>query len=73
MDMEYLLAWWEAEFALTVCLSLVREEQMGEGWSDFWTYNDHQKQRILQHNQGIGTYVQFQGTDGPGIRPALFY
>jgi hypothetical protein len=46
---------------------------MGEGWSDFWTYNDHQKQRILQHNQGIGTYVQFQGTDGPGIRPALFY
>jgi hypothetical protein len=42
------------------------------GWSDFFGLNDHKKQQILQP-RGIGTYVQFQGTDGPGIRPALFY
>ncbi|MBK8954367.1 MAG: M36 family metallopeptidase [Saprospiraceae bacterium] len=45
-------------------------EQMGEGWSDFyslmtcWTGS--------ASDRGIGTYVLGQATNGPGIRPARY-
>jgi hypothetical protein len=69
MDMEYLLAWWEAEFALTVYyLWYVKSKWEKDGLT--FGLITTKKQRILQHKKRIGTYVQFQGTDGPGIRPA---
>jgi extracellular elastinolytic metalloproteinase len=54
-------------------LSLVREEQMGEGWSDFFGLITTAKTTdTAAQPRGIGTYVQFQGIDGPGIRPAPY-
>ncbi|MBT8375984.1 MAG: M36 family metallopeptidase, partial [Bacteroidia bacterium] len=53
----------------------VKEEQMGEGWSDFFglvTTHDFTLNPNPEDRRGIGTYVQFQGTDGPGIRPAPY-
>lgn len=45
------------------CLN--NQEQMGEGWSDFFALllTDENTE-----NRGIGTYVTFQPTTGPGIR-----
>jgi hypothetical protein len=70
MDMEYLLMV-GGRVRFDCLLSLVREEQMG-GWSDFFGLITTTKNNRYWP-RGIGTYVQFQGTDGPGIRPALFY
>ncbi len=50
-------------------LCLGGEEQMGEGWSDFWALimtvkpTDNGAMR-----RGVGTYVQREDTDGGGIR-----
>ena len=44
-------------------------EQMGEGWSDFFTLITSVKPGDDgETGRGIGTYVQRQETDGPGIR-----
>jgi extracellular elastinolytic metalloproteinase len=54
-------------------ISLVNEEEMGEGWSDFFGLITTTKTTdTAEQKRGIGTYVQFQGTDGPGIRPAPY-
>ncbi len=44
-------------------------EQPGEGWSDYYALmlTDNNTD-----NRGIATYVTFQPTSGPGIRPALY-
>ena len=53
------------------CLS--NAEQMGEGWSDYlglmltMTASDVGAQR-----RGVGTYVEYEDTDGGGIRPAPY-
>ncbi|MEM8600980.1 MAG: T9SS-dependent M36 family metallopeptidase [Bacteroidota bacterium] len=52
---------------------LTNAEQAGEGWSDYYglmftmTAED-----VATEGRGIGTYVEFTGTDGPGIRPARY-
>jgi extracellular elastinolytic metalloproteinase len=54
-------------------ISLVFEEQMGEGWSDFLGLVTTQKITDTEADaRGIGTYVQFQGNDGAGIRPVRY-
>ena len=48
-------------------------EQMGEGWSDW--YGMMLTQRTGDSGEmprGVGTYVQFEIPDGPGIRPAPY-
>jgi extracellular elastinolytic metalloproteinase len=48
-------------------------EQMGEGWSDFFGLVTTQRLTDTEDTvRGIGTYVQFQGNDGAGIRPARY-
>ena len=48
-------------------------EQMGEGWSDFFgLVTTQQLTDTEQTVRGIGTYVQFQEKDGLGIRPARY-
>ncbi|NNE30956.1 MAG: T9SS type A sorting domain-containing protein [Winogradskyella sp.] len=52
-----------------------KEEQMGEGWSDFFGLITTHNMALNPNStdpRGIGTYVQFQTTDGPGIRPAPY-
>ena len=53
--------------ATAACLG--NAEQMGEGWSDYFAL-------LLTQNgedgRGIGTYVTFQPTTGPGIRPYVY-
>ena len=50
------------------CLSNV--EQMGEGWSDFFSLvTTHNKDDKATDLRGIGTYVRGQATTGAGIRP----
>ena len=54
-------------------LSLTFEEEMGEGWSDFFgLFTTARSTDIEADYRGIGTYVQFQDTDGLGIRPARY-
>ena len=54
-------------------LSQAYEEQMGEGWSDFFGLVMTQKiGDTPTQKRGIGTYVQFQNTEGPGIRPSPY-
>jgi extracellular elastinolytic metalloproteinase len=54
-------------------MNLAYEEEMGEGWSDFFGLIMTTKTADTpEQKRGIGTYVQFQGTDGPGIRPAPY-
>ena len=49
---------------------LGNQEQMGEGWSDFFgmmmTMRDGD---TATQARGVGTYLEFQGIDGNGIRP----
>jgi hypothetical protein len=71
MDMEY-LRMVGGRVRFDCLLSLVREEQMGEGWSDFFGLMTTKNNGYCSTTRGIGTYVQFQGTDGPGIRPAFY-
>lgn len=48
---------------------LYNEEQMGEGWSDFFTLVTTVKPGdVAEQRRGIGTYVQRQANDGRGIR-----
>ncbi len=48
---------------------LFNEEQMGEGWSDFFTLITTIKPGdVAAQRRGIGTFVQRQGNDGRGIR-----
>ncbi|MDX1579300.1 MAG: M36 family metallopeptidase, partial [Gemmatimonadota bacterium] len=49
---------------------LENEEQMGEGWSDYLGLIMTMREGDTPgQGRGIGTYVEFQETDGPGIRP----
>ena len=55
----------------TQCLS--GAEQGGEGWSDYFAlYMTMKTGDTGAQRRGIGTYVQSQGTDGGGIRPAPY-
>lgn len=46
------------------------DEQMGEGWSDFFgLVMTMQAGDAGTDARGIGTYLQFEPTNGPGIRP----
>jgi uncharacterized repeat protein (TIGR01451 family) len=48
---------------------LYGEEQMGEGWSDFFTLATTIKPGdVAAQKRGVGTYVQRQPNDGRGIR-----
>ena len=48
---------------------LFNEEQMGEGWSDFFTLVTTIKPGdVAAQRRGVGTYVQRQANDGKGIR-----
>ncbi|MBU2020137.1 MAG: T9SS-dependent M36 family metallopeptidase [Bacteroidetes bacterium] len=50
------------------CLS--NDEQMGEGWSDwFGLMLTIKPTDVADQRRGIGTYVSLQSNDGPGIRP----
>lgn len=49
---------------------LRNEEQMGEGWSDFFgLVMTHAPDDKGTDGRGIGTYARRQPTNGPGIRP----
>ena len=49
---------------------LRNNEQMGEGWSDFFALvMTHQKTDKATDVRAIGTYLQGTGISGPGIRP----
>ncbi|AKD03880.1 T9SS-dependent M36 family metallopeptidase [Pontibacter korlensis] len=55
----------------TQCLS--GAEQGGEGWSDYFAlFMTMRPGDTGPQRRGIGTYVQSQGTDGDGIRPAPY-
>jgi len=44
-------------------------EQAGEGWSDFWSLVlSARPEQTATTARGIGTYVIFEDSDGPGIR-----
>ena len=48
---------------------LDNNEQMGEGWSDFFgLVLTHDADRPIQRTRGMGPYVRFTGGDGAGIR-----
>ncbi len=52
---------------------LTNNEQMGEGWSDWFGLMVTMKHEDLpQMGRGIGTYVIGQNTNGNGIRPARY-
>jgi extracellular elastinolytic metalloproteinase len=53
------------------CLN--NDEQMGEGWSDFFgmTLTARPTDTALTA-RGVGTYVSFQPADGAGIRPTAY-
>jgi extracellular elastinolytic metalloproteinase len=54
--------------AVSSCLS--NQEQMGEGWSDFFALvMTHEPGDVGTAKRGIGTYVRNQGVNGNGIRP----
>ena len=49
------------------------QEQMGEGWSDFFALWMTTKPGDLGvTGRGIGTYASFEATDGGGIRPTRY-
>lgn len=49
------------------------EEQMGEGWSDYiGLMLTMQASDTETTPRGVGTYVEFEDTDGLGIRPAVY-
>jgi extracellular elastinolytic metalloproteinase len=55
----------------TACLN--NQEQMGEGWSDwqglFFTTDSGNN---ATESRGVGTYLQFEATNGVGIRPTAY-
>ena len=49
------------------------EEQMGEGWSDYiGMILTMQADDTSTTPRGVGTYLEFEDTDGLGIRPAVY-
>jgi extracellular elastinolytic metalloproteinase len=57
----------------TVVNCLGNQEQMGEGWSDFYSLIMTAKATDTgPQRRGIGTYVLYQGTNGNGIRPTPY-
>ncbi|HEX9952259.1 MAG TPA: M36 family metallopeptidase, partial [Rubricoccaceae bacterium] len=55
----------------TSCLG--NTEQMGEGWSDYIGLMLTQRPGDTgAQRRGVGTYLQFEGNDGEGIRPAPY-
>lgn len=50
---------------------LGNQEQMGEGWSDYYGLL-LSMQTGDDIPRGIGTYLQYEDVDGPGIRPAPY-
>ena len=49
------------------------QEQMGEGWSDFFAlWMTTKPGDVGTTGRGIGTYASFQETDGIGIRPTRY-
>ncbi len=49
---------------------LGNQEQMGEGWSDYYGLMMSMREGdTAEQGRGIGTYLEFTDTDGPGIRP----
>jgi hypothetical protein len=54
----------------SVVTCLFNEEQMGEGWSDFFSLVfSHLPEHTSNTPRGIGNFVTGNPTDGPGIRP----
>ncbi len=52
---------------------LTNQEQMGEGWSDFFAlWMTTKPGDIGATGRGIGTYASFQETNGIGIRPTRY-
>src|SRR5690606_3000751 len=52
---------------------LQNDEQMGEGWSDYFGLMLTMKEGDTRdQNRGVGTYVVGQPIDGQGIRPAPY-
>ena len=52
------------------CIPATRTEQMGEGWSDWFTLMLTMKASdVGTTGRGVGTFDLEQPTDGPGIRP----
>ena len=48
---------------------LFNNEQMGEGWSDFFSLiTSVQPEDRPEDRRGVGTYAQRQGTEGQGVR-----
>jgi subtilisin-like proprotein convertase family protein len=55
----------------TSCLS--NQEQMGEGWSDFYSLiTTMEPSDMGSDSRGIGTYLFGQPANGPGIRPTPY-
>ncbi|MBT9393278.1 T9SS-dependent M36 family metallopeptidase [Hymenobacter sp. NST-14] len=55
----------------TSCLN--SQEQMGEGWSDFFAlWMTTKPGDVGTTGRGIGTYASFENTDGGGIRPTRY-
>ncbi len=56
------------------CLdSSYANEQMGEGWSDFFALMvTNSEDATAAHPRGMGTYVNKEDTTGAGIRPAKY-
>ncbi len=53
--------------SVTGCLS--NQEQMGEGWSDYYGLMMTMREGDTpEQRRGVGTYVSFEPTDGQGIR-----
>ncbi len=48
---------------------LTNEEQMGEGWSDFFTMITTAKMSDRETPRGVGTFAEKDDIDGRGIRP----
>ena len=56
-----------------LCLQGPQSEAVGEGFSDFWalalTDDGSDVVNLGASARGLGTYLGFQDTDGPGLRP----
>ena len=56
----------------TGCLN--GNEQMGEGWSDFFALVfTHDGKPSNSGRAGLGPYIRFTGIDGAGIRPTRVF
>ena len=53
-------------------LALTNTEQMGEGWSDFYSYMYTMDATNFSNSRTVGTFLFGQGVNGPGIRAAPY-